>query len=410
TFNAGPLATSKLTITTTDDDVRLNGAVTLNSDLTIDTGSAGAGDITFTNSATINSQGAEHNDLVLNAGTGSVFFNANIGAATATSSLGTMTVTTASGGVTFGQTDANSGAGGTGPVTTVNTDGAIDIGTVGNVISGGIVFNGGPLATSKLTITTTDDDVRLNGAVTLNSDLTIDTGSVGAGDITFTNSATINSQGAEHNDLVLNAGTGSVFFNANIGAATATSSLGTMTVTTASGGVTFGQTDANSGAGGTGPVTTVNTDGAIDIGTVGNVISGGIVFNGGPLATSKLTITTTDDDVRLNGAVTLNSDLTIDTGSVGAGDITFTNSATINSQGAEHNDLVLNAGTGSVFFNANIGAATRTPSLGTMTVTTASGGVTFGQTDANSGAGGTGPVTTVNTDGAIDIGTVGNVI
>src|SRR6185295_11240196 len=160
-----------------------------------------------------------------------------------------------------------------------------------NVIGGtGIVFNAGPLATSKLTITTTDDDVRLNGAVTLNSDLTIDTGAVGAGNITFTNSATIDSQGSEHNDLVLNAGTGSVFFNANIGTATATSSLGTMTVTTASGGVTSGQTDANSGAGGTGPVTTVNTDGAIDIGTVGNVIGGtGIVFNAGPLATSKLT-------------------------------------------------------------------------------------------------------------------------
>jgi len=121
------------------------------------------------------------------------------------------------------------------------TSPAIDIGsgaTAANVIGGtGITFNAGPLATSKLTITTTDDDVRLNGAVTLNSDLTIDTGSAGAGDITFTNSATINSQGAEHNDLLLNAGTGSVFFNANIGAATATSSLGTMTVTTASGGV-----------------------------------------------------------------------------------------------------------------------------------------------------------------------------
>jgi len=75
-----------------------------------------------------------------------------------------------------------------------------------------------------VTITTTNDDVRLNGAVTLNSDLTIDTGT-GAGNITFTNSATIDSQGSEHNDLLLKAGTGSVFFNANIGAATGTSSF-----------------------------------------------------------------------------------------------------------------------------------------------------------------------------------------
>src|SRR4029078_9301477 len=327
---AGPAASDVLTITTTNDSVRLNGAVTLNSDLTIDTG-AGAGDITFTNSATIDSQGSEHNDLLLKAGTGSVFFNRNIGAGSVTSSLGTMTITTAAGGVTFGQSDSNSGFGGTGPVTTVNTEGAIDIGsgaTAANVIGGtGITFNAGGLATSLLTITTTNDNVRLNGAVTLNSDLTIDTGA-GGGDITFTNSATIDSQGAEHNALLLKAGTGSVFFNGNIGAASGTSSLGTMTITTAAGGVPFGQSDSSSGFGGTGPVTTVNTDGAIDIGsgaTAANVIGGtGLTFNAGGLATSLLTITPTNDNVRLNGAVTLNSALTIDTGA-GAGDITFTN-------------------------------------------------------------------------------------
>src|SRR5205085_409385 len=156
--------------------------------------------------------------------------------------------------------------------------GAVNIGTGVNVITGGTTFNGGPLASSLLTLTTTNDAVRLNGAVTVNSDLTIDTGA-GVGDITFTSSATINSQGAEHNDLLLNAGTGSVFFNGNIGAATGTSSLGLLTITTAAGGVTFGQSDTNTGSGGTAPVTTVNTDGAINIGsgiTAANVITGGI--------------------------------------------------------------------------------------------------------------------------------------
>ena len=75
--------------------------------------------------ATIDSQGSEHNDLTIDAGTASVFFNANIGNATATSSLGNLTVVDAAGGVTFGQTDANTGAGGTGPVTVVNTNGAM---------------------------------------------------------------------------------------------------------------------------------------------------------------------------------------------------------------------------------------------------------------------------------------------
>jgi hypothetical protein len=46
-----------------------------------------------------------------------------------------------------------------------------------DVIGGtGITFNAGPLATSLLTVTTNNASVRLNGAVTLNSDLTLDTG------------------------------------------------------------------------------------------------------------------------------------------------------------------------------------------------------------------------------------------
>src|SRR5204863_177879 len=152
----------------------------------------------------------------------------NIGAATATSSLGTFTVSTAAGGVTFGQSDTNTGDGGTAPVTTVNTDGAIDIGsgtTAANIIGGtGITFNGGPLASSLLTITTTNDNVRLNGAVTLNSDLTIDTGA-GIGNITFTNSATIFSQSAAHTALIYTLSLHDALPISNIGAATATSSL-----------------------------------------------------------------------------------------------------------------------------------------------------------------------------------------
>ena len=128
------------------------------------------GNITFTSNSPIDSQGTEHNDLVLNAGTGSLLFNANIGVS---GTLGTLTVDTAAGGVTFGGADTAS-IGAAGPVTTVNTDGAVDIGsgtTAADVIGGtGITFNGGSLATSLLTLTTTNDSVRLNGAVTLNSD------------------------------------------------------------------------------------------------------------------------------------------------------------------------------------------------------------------------------------------------
>jgi len=73
-----------------------------------------------------------------------------------------------------------------------------DIGSLA-VITGGIVFNGGPDnnnigADDRLTITTTGDQVRLNGPVTLRSDVTIDTGATLAGDILFTDETTIDSR------------------------------------------------------------------------------------------------------------------------------------------------------------------------------------------------------------------------
>lgn len=127
---------------------------------------------------------------------------------------------------------------------------------------------------------------------------------------------------------------------------------------------------------------------------------GGIVFNGG---STLLTVTTNNANVRLNGAVTLNSNLKIDTGA-GVGDITFTAASTgsgrIDSQTGEHNDLTLNAGTGSIFFNGNIGA---NQSLGSLIVDTAAGGVTFGGSDI-AVTGGSGPLTTIRTEGIIDIG------
>src|SRR6185503_15734951 len=153
----------------------------------------------------------------------------------------------------------------------------------------------------------------------------------------------------------------------------------------------------------------VHTEGPLDIGTglaATDVIGGtGIVFNGG---SSPLTVTTTNSAVRLNGAVTLNTNVKLDTGS-GAGDITFTaanviagaGTGRIDSQTGEHNDLTLNAGTGSVFFNGNIGGV---QTLGSLLVETAAGGVTFGAA-ATATIGAAGPVTTVHTEGPLDIGT-----
>ena len=88
-------------------------------------------------------------------------------------------------------------------------------------------------------------------------------------------------------------------------------------------------------------------------------------------AADLITLTTSDDSVRFNGAVTLDTDVAIDTGA-GVGDILFTRQATVDSAGSEANDLTLTAGTGTVSFNANIGGGAGGVG-GRLVVTDASG-------------------------------------
>ena len=401
-FNAG---TQTLQITTTDDTVRFNGAVSLLSSLDIDTNFTaltGGGTVMFTSATTIDGDFGEFNSLTLDVGTQQVLFNNDIGNH---DPIGALTITQADGGVVFGQADTDQGPGTTGPVTTLITEGAIDIGVGANVITGGIVLNAG---LGTLLVRTTDDTARFNGPVTLSSAVEITTNLTpltGGGTVTFTSAATIDSQTNEHNDLTIDAGSQQVLFNNNVGLS---NPIGALVITQADAGVIFGQTDTDLGPGTTGPVATVATDGEINIGVGPNVVTGGILLNAG---TGTLTITTTDDPVRFNGPVTLQTDVDINSNinalSTGGGTVTFTSAATIDSQATEHNDLTIDAGTERVLFNNNLGA---TQSLGFLTITQADGGVIFGETDTDEGPGTTGPVTTINTDDAIDIGVGANVI
>ena len=94
-------------------------------------------------------------------------------------------------------------------------------------------------------------------------------------------------------------------------------------------------------------------------------------------------INTFSADVRFNGSVRLDSDVTIDTDQdadtlVGGADVLFTNDAFIDSQlnlagtASEGNDLVLDVGIASVFFNENIGALDK-GELGQLVVQEADG-------------------------------------
>lgn len=375
-FHAGTNGTFR--INTTNDDVTINGATKLQSSLSINTGARG-GDITFTEASPIDNQAADLNDLTLDAGEGSVILHRNVG----TDPIGRLTVTRADGGVTIG-TDAS-------PVTSVIAADGIDIGAGSTEIAGsGIVLNGGA---ATLTLQTNNANIRLNGATTLASNVLFNTGS-GAGDVTLTNDTPVNSAAGEFNDLAFDAGTGSVFINEDLGR---TNRLGALTVTAAGGGVVFGQaTTEVPSSGGAGPVEIINTDRGVDIGVGANAIGGaGVVFRGSAIARS--TITTTGDNIRINGPATLGTDLTIRTGS-GGGDLTFTNQATVDGVTGTTSSLTLELGDGALVFNADVG---RNTPLGRLSVVSAKAGVTFGDTA---------PVTLVRARQPIDIGVGMNVI
>jgi hypothetical protein len=398
---------NEMTFITTADKVRFNGPVELESDVRIDTSDAGGdagAEIRFTFHAPIDSQSGESNDLTLTAGTdGIVNFNGDIGT---TAAPGQLTVTDAQ-GVVFGGELLPDEA----PLTTVRLDGdpsnpdawGLNLGSDAPIGAGGILLNAGRTLAGDpltLTLTTTGDAVRFNGAVELQSDVVMDTraGGPDAGaEIRFTVNAPIDSQTGERNDLVLTAGAGHVEFNTDIGAQQA---LDRLEITRADGGVVFG---AAAPLGDRGPVQIVNADGGIDVGSHA-VIADGIVLNAGVVdgVSQWIVLNTIGGDVRLNGPLTLASHVAISTGETAGGDILFTDDTPVDSAPGERNDLVLTAGWGSVGFNADVGAQ---EPLHWLEVTQADDGVVWGGADFAEGAfGDLGPVRSVNIEAGLDVG------
>ena len=409
-LNAGDGST--ISIVTTADKIRFNGAVELQSNVLLDTtdGNAFAGAETrFTIHAPIDSQPGEHNNLTLTAGTaGIVNFNGDIGAVSAPGRL----VVTDARGVMFGN-DSFDPQLDLGPISFVRLDGdpidpsawALDVGSVSPIGDLGIWFDAGHTPSSQpltLHLTTTGDAVRLNGAVQLRSDVAMDTSdsdpSAGA-QILFTNNAPIDSRAGQSNDLTLTAGTGGVEFNTSIGSQVA---LDRLEVTRADNGVIFGGADdPGGGTGDQGPVPIVNAIGGINIGSI-SVITGGIVLNAG--ADQRMEVGSDGTDIRFNGFVTLASHVAISTGDSTVGDIVFTDESTIDSDSGERNELVLTAGLGRVAFNADLGTR---EALSLLEITQADGGVVFGEGDTPDGdMGDLGPVGFVYVTAYIDVGSL----
>ena len=457
-------------ITTTGDNVTINQAVTLGSDLTVDTQSAVAGNVTFSN--TINGG----SNLVVNTG-GTTTFAGAIGNTTALASIttnaagttaingGTLTTTgaqTYNDAVTLGaNTTLNAGAGnitfgntvnGAQSLTANSTGATTFLGAVGNTtaltslttnVGGTTDINGGRVTTTGAQ--TYNDAVLLSANTTLNA---------GAGAITFGN--TVNSTTGNNFTLTANS-TGTTTFGGAVGGTDALSSLTTNVggTTALNGGsvTTIGaQTYNDAIALGVNTTLSSTGNGAITLGsTVDGAQSltvntgGATTFAGIVGGTTPLTTITTDAPgstalnggfITTTGAQTFNDAVTLGTNTrlhAGAGSITFgstvngAQSLTANSTGmttfagAVGNLLPLasvttNAG-GATAINGSSVTTSGNQTYGdnvTMnqatTLASTAGTVTFGGNATNTAAGAaiTVDAPTINLTGGTTVATTGN--
>jgi hypothetical protein len=319
-------------VNVTTGTITFNDPVLLTENIQMNAASGGA--VTF--ATTIDSSASEHNDVTISAG--AVTFDGDIGNGTSgDQTIGSLDVTNAT-SVTFGD---NSDAG---EISSVRADGSVNLGSAAP-IAGGVTFDN-----PAFSLVTTGDDIRINGPVTLaGASTTLSTGESVGGDIQFTNNAPIDSAPGEMNDLILTAGTGSVFFNEDIGRVVA---LGQLEVTRADSGVAFGQADSEM-PDGTGPVDFINAFTGIDIGSV-TPITGGIIFDSsGTTAMVILSRGVIDFD---GPVVFFSTEITIDTRASSGRDIVFVNGLT--PQGTGVTDLTLIAPDGNILVQGNLGTPT----------------------------------------------------
>ncbi|QNI78885.1 filamentous hemagglutinin family outer membrane protein [Synechococcus sp. RS9909] len=497
-------------ITTTDDNITFQKAVTLTGNVLLDSG-AGAGTIAFNSS--LDSKANAANTLTLTAGSGNIDFDGTVGSAT-NGALGAVTInsannltaddvfnaaslrqvagsgtstfsgalsTTAADGIeldgtnfnfndtvtlTLGNLDLDS----TGTVrfnglvttsdesaglVTITNGGALTLTATGDMnLAGAFLQDGAGSSSIAADITTTDDTITFQKAVTLTGNVLLDTGA-GAGTIAFNSS--LDSKANEAHTLTLTAGTGDITFDGAVGSAT-DGALGAVTInsannltadavfnaaslrqvagsgtstfsgalsTTAADGIeldgtnfnfndtvtlTLGNLDLDS----TGTVrfnglvttsdesaglVTITNGGALTLTATGDMnLAGAFLQDGAGSSSIAADITTTDDTITFQKAVTLTGNVLLDTGA-GAGTIAFNSS--LDSKANEAHTLTLTAGTGDITFDGAVGSATN-GALGSVTINsannlTADQSITAASFSQNAGTG------TSSFDGALNL-------
>ncbi|MFP6765246.1 MAG: hypothetical protein VB858_16580, partial [Planctomycetaceae bacterium] len=291
--------------------------------------------------------------------------------------------------VIFGSTLDDDGNALTGSDLVVNADGVTQfLDEIGGINPLGSLVTDAPGTTEfSSTVNVTTGSIDFNDPVQLTEDIQIN--AAAGGSVSF--ASTIDSEAGENNNIVISGG--AISFDGDIGAGTSgDQTIGSLTVTTAT-SIRFGTT-------GPGNINTVRTDGPIDLGSL-SVVTTNITFD-----SPGLSIETTGDDIRINGPVILAAaETALSTGSSSTGDILFTNNSPVDGFTGEVNSLTLTAGLGTVRFNEDIG---RNRLIGTLDVSRADGGVTFGEADSAM-PDGTGPVDQINAFGGINVGSANSI-
>lgn len=383
-------------ITTSEQDITINGNTIIDENATLDTGTNGGGNLLL--NGTVDGDG----NLSLNAGKGDITFSNAVGSSIP---LGNFTINSAdnvqadsitaasilqlagTGTTTVGNLNANSAAGidltgnifqFNGDITTsnngglrINNSGALNLPATLNISLDG-AFNqvGNGEVFMAANISTTNDDIRFNAPVTLTRNATFNPG-VGA--IAFNNSLTAN-----NNPLTLRASeidfgglvTGSntlklepataeqnVTIGDSLAGALNLSQAEIANIQNGFSSITIGRVD------GTGTITINNTVAFSDPTTIQNGL-GTILANAPIIGTDNASINldaattilnadivTTNQNITIGRNTLLGSNVTLKTGS-STGDITFTGAVDGTKQ------LRLDAGKGNVRFNAGVGRVT----------------------------------------------------
>jgi len=366
----GPI-TLNANITTTDQNITLNGDVIFGTNVALNTGATGGGDINII--GTLNPLTTVSLSATLTAGTGGINFGNAVGNIIPISDLiinsasnvtlnGDVTttnnstfntpvmlnsaVTLTAAAVNFGST-VDSQEGERNALTVNATSGNISFGSaVGSATNGALgnleansigttQFNDTITATSLTTnlggttqfngnVTTSlfqkyGDNVQLDNPVTLNS---------GSGDISF--AGTVNSQASEQNALTVNARSGNIIFQGAVG----------------------------SGANGVLGDLRADSTGTNQFGSIVNAAS--LTTNLGGKTELNGNVTTSGTDGQSYGKVQLNQALVLTSNNA---DVRF--AGTVDSQAGNSSDLTVNGASGNISFQGAVGGTT---ALGNMTL------------------------------------------